>query len=204
MNRETRRLPHGREFVYREEEGRRASSKAAWSLRRVGEIDSCVEGHFSNGSCRGRSGEDALPSGPPGCASCSSTACDFLDGQPIAKLEEVREEDDGAYYRASLFPSLPDLVMDGLRHGLYGSSYRHASRSRATVNRRPEQVRPQPRGLEERSVTEALLHEISVVTFPAYGAPPPASARSPTSFSPPALLQHPERSATTRARTDRG
>ena len=91
----------------------------------------------------------------------------MLDVQPIAALESVREEDDGPYYRAGLFEGIPQLIMSGLRAAQYGTSigFRPVKVER---NRKPEKSEHNPEGIEERSVTEAHLRELSVVTFPAY------------------------------------
>ena len=102
----------------------------------------------------------------------------MLDVQPIADLEGVRDEDDGPYYRASLLEGLPPLIMAGLRPGLYGTSigFRPIKVER---NTKPKKSEHNPQGIEERSVTEASLRELSVVPSPAYeGAP--AGVRSLT------------------------
>jgi len=91
-----------------------------------------------------------------------------VDKSPIASLEEVRDEPDGAYYRARLLPNVPPLILDGLREGLYGTSIAMRMPIRADVERRPGKSEHNPDGIEERSVTEASVREMSVVTFPAY------------------------------------
>lgn len=98
---------------------------------------------------------------------------------PIAALEEVRDEEDGAYYRARLLPSTPALIVDGLRAGLYGTSIAMRLPIRYDTTQRPKRSEYNPDGLEERSVMEASVKELSIVTFPAYeGAT--ASVRSLT------------------------
>jgi hypothetical protein len=103
---------------------------------------------------------------------------DVLGGQTIAAIEEMREEPDGAYYRASLLDGLPNLLLAGLRRGLYGSSVRYGPVKLDRV-RSPRRSEHNPEGLEERTVREGFVKEFSVTTFPQY-AGATASIRSLT------------------------
>ncbi len=87
--------------------------------------------------------------------------------QPIAKVEELRERADGAHYTARLLDGVPQLVLAGLRAGLYGSSVRFFN-VKTDRERYPRRSAHNPEGLEERTVREARIREFSVVTFPAY------------------------------------
>lgn len=91
-----------------------------------------------------------------------------LDQAPIAKIESVRDAADGPHYRSLLLPSVPEIIVDGLRAGLYGTSIamRMPMRFEAHFPKRPTEHNPEM--LEERTVTEASIKEMSVVTFPAY------------------------------------
>lgn len=91
----------------------------------------------------------------------------FLHSQPIAEIEDMREEGDGAYYRASLLEGLPPLLVSGLRRGLYGSSVRFRPIKTDRV-RRPRASDLNPGRIEERTHREVQLLEFSVVTFPQY------------------------------------
>jgi hypothetical protein len=92
---------------------------------------------------------------------------DVLGGQTIAAIEEMRDEPDGAYYRASLLDGLPNLLISGLRRGLYGSSVRYGPVKWDRV-KFPKRSEHNPDGLEERTVREGFVKEFSVTTFPQY------------------------------------
>jgi len=93
---------------------------------------------------------------------------DTLGKQPIAKLEEIRDSGDGAYYRARLFPSVPPLILDGLRANDYGISVGFVLPYRSKNVFRPGKSEHNPQGIEERTVTEAAVKEMSVTAFPVY------------------------------------
>ncbi len=92
---------------------------------------------------------------------------DRLGRQPIATVTELRDEPDGAYYRAELLRGLPDLIVDGLRRGVYGTSIRWGP-VKWDRRRSVEPSESNPQGLPEHTIREARLKEFSVVTFPAY------------------------------------
>lgn len=87
--------------------------------------------------------------------------------QVIAAVEDLRDEPDGAYYRASLLDGLPPLLVSGLRRGLYGSSIRFGAIKWDKV-RSPGRSAHNPDGIPEHTIREARLQEFSVVTFPQY------------------------------------
>jgi phage head maturation protease len=88
---------------------------------------------------------------------------DKVLGSPVS----VREDDLGAAYEVPLFPSVPPLIVDGLRAGAYGASFRFSVVSDDVV-RKPARSDHNPEGISERTITEARVAEFGPVTFPAY------------------------------------
>jgi phage head maturation protease len=99
---------------------------------------------------------------------------DKILGAPV----RVGEDEIGATYEAPLFPSVPALLVDGLRAGVYGSSFRFTVDEEDVV-RKPERSDHNPEALPERSVVKATVYEAGPVTFPAY-AGATAGVRSST------------------------
>jgi len=90
-----------------------------------------------------------------------------LGNKPIAAINELDEDHEGPYYRGTLLDGVPPLIVDGIRKGLYGTS--HAFRSvREDWDPKPKKGAHNPDGIPERTIKEAAIHEISVVTWPAY------------------------------------
>ena len=90
-----------------------------------------------------------------------------MGGQILGEPTVLREDDDGAYYEVRLFDGLPDLLMDGLRSGLYGASFRFRV-LREELVQEPKRSDHNPQGLPERTIKEVELFEFGPVTFPAY------------------------------------
>ncbi len=101
-----------------------------------------------------------------------------LGRQPIATFDDFRDAPDGAYYTASLLRGVPELLVEGLRRGVYGSSVRFNPVKVDRV-RSPGRSAHNPDGLEERTIREARIYEFSVVTFPAYRRDSPGDDVSP-------------------------
>jgi len=115
-----------------------------------------------------------------------------IGGKPIAEVRELGEDDEGPYYRAEILDGVPPLIVDGLRRGLYGSS--HSFRViREDWEPRPKAASHNPNGIPERTIKEAMVYEISAVTWPAY-AGATASLRSMTDeFTLDSLTSNPTR-----------
>jgi len=90
-----------------------------------------------------------------------------LRDRPIAEPQELREDEEGAYHESRLFDGLPDIVMEGLRAGQYGQSFRMEVMREEFVEE-PGVSDHNPAGIAERSIKEIRLHEFGPVTFPAY------------------------------------
>lgn len=131
------------------------------------EINSSVEGHFLERFVPGALAK-TIRERKGKIRALFEHGLDLILGrQVIADIDEMREEPDGAYYRATLLDGVPNLIVSGLRRGLYGSSIRFKVLQADSV-RRPGKSEHNPQGLEERTIREARLMEFSVVAFPAY------------------------------------
>ena len=85
----------------------------------------------------------------------------------LGPIADLREDKRGAYYEVPLLQGVPELLVSGLREGLYGSSFRF----RAMKEERQQSTEPSdynPEALPERTITEAKVMEFGPVTFPAY------------------------------------
>jgi HK97 family phage major capsid protein/HK97 family phage prohead protease len=89
-----------------------------------------------------------------------------IGDKPIGAPDVLREDAFGPYFEGDLFDSVPALVVDGLRAGQYGISYRFSvldeewdhSGKRSDVN---------PSGLPVRTIRQARVYEFGPVTYPA-------------------------------------
>jgi phage head maturation protease len=85
----------------------------------------------------------------------------------LGKIETIREEEDRAVARVQLFPSVPPLLLDGLRANVYGASFRGAS-IKERVEYRPKRSDYNPEALPEVTRTEIKLRDIGPTAFAAY------------------------------------
>jgi hypothetical protein len=99
-------------------------------------------------------------------------------GDQVLGIPTVLRSD--AYTEVPLFDGIPALVMSGLRNKAYGMSYRFSVDDQ-DVNRKPGVSDYNPKGLPERTITKASVHEFGPVTFPAY-ASATAGVRSMTDW----------------------
>jgi HK97 family phage prohead protease len=132
------------------------------------EVNSLKEGHFLERFAPGALAGNAIPAMAKRIRVLFEHGLDTVLGrQAIAAIEEMRDEPDGAYYRARLLDGLPELLVAGLRRGPYGSSVRFEPLKQDRV-RYPKRSEYNPEGLPEHTVREARIREFSVVTFPQY------------------------------------
>jgi HK97 family phage major capsid protein/HK97 family phage prohead protease len=89
-----------------------------------------------------------------------------LGESPIATVTTLRSDSTGPYYEAELLDGVPPLILDGLRKGQYGVSYRFQV-EREDWEPKPTRSPANPKGLPERTIREAKVFEFGPVTFPA-------------------------------------
>jgi HK97 family phage major capsid protein len=140
------------------------------------EIESVTEGHFMERFRKGAY-RKTMAENPPKIL--------FQHGRDpqigekiIATTDDVGEDEISPYARGQVLEGLPELLASGLRAGAYGSSHRF-SVVRDDFNPKPKAGPHNPKGLPERTITEARLFELGPVTWPAY-AQASASLRSLT------------------------
>lgn len=90
-----------------------------------------------------------------------------LGDKPIAPIDIVTENDLGGYAEGRLFDGLDPLVVEGLRAGVYGASFRFRV-LREEINEEPEASEHNPNGLPERTIKEMGVQEFGPVTWGAY------------------------------------
>jgi HK97 family phage major capsid protein len=85
----------------------------------------------------------------------------------IAAPATVMEDARGAHYTAPLLDGVPEMLVDGLRKGAYGASFRFSVETDDLV-RHPAVSAHNPEGLPERTITRANVPEAGPVTWGAY------------------------------------
>jgi HK97 family phage prohead protease len=131
------------------------------------EVNSAIEGHFMERFAPGALAKSMTERAGRIRALFEHGLDAVLGRQTIATIEGLRDEPDGAYYRATLLNGLPPLLVSGLRANLYGSSIRFAPLKWDRV-RSPKASEHNPNRLPEHTIREAYIKEFSVVTFPQY------------------------------------
>jgi hypothetical protein len=85
----------------------------------------------------------------------------------LGKIETIREEANGAIARVNLFRSVPGLLLDGLRAGVYGASFR-GEPLKNKVDWHPGSSSYNPEGVPEITRLEIRLRDIGPTPFAAY------------------------------------
>jgi HK97 family phage major capsid protein/HK97 family phage prohead protease len=157
-----RAMPPG--TVVEDGEGRTLTGRLAtgWA-----EIDSASEGHFMERFAPGAFRKTFAENRANIKILFQHGRDPELGNKPIAALQDVGEDADGAYYRADLLDGIPPLILDGLRRGLYGSSHTFRVIREEWLDR-PKKSAFNPKALPERTVKEAHVWEFGPVTWPSY------------------------------------
>ena len=114
------------------------------------------------------------------------------DAIGVQVLGRIVELQDDAYYEVELFDGVPPLIMDGLRAGEYGSSYRFAIVQHEFVAR-PRKSDHNPEGLPELTILEARVREFGPTPFPVYAGTSSGVRSMTDEFIVDRLAQDPER-----------
>jgi hypothetical protein len=85
-----------------------------------------------------------------------------LGNKPLGSITDLKTTDRAASYEVGLFNGIPELVMDGLRAGEYGASFRFEVLDEHWDEKKDD--------LPRRTIKEVKLFEFGPVTFPAYEA----------------------------------
>jgi phage head maturation protease len=87
----------------------------------------------------------------------------------LGKIDRLYEDDTAARYEATLFESVPPLLLDGLRSGIYGSSWR-GEILKENFDPKPGRSTSNPKGLPESTVLELRLVDVGPTSLPAYAS----------------------------------
>ena len=88
------------------------------------EVESMFEGHFLERNAPGAFSKTISERADRIQATFNHGHDPDLGDKVLGNVVDLHEDDRGAAYEVDLFPSVPPLLMDGLRAGKYGSSYR--------------------------------------------------------------------------------
>jgi phage head maturation protease len=91
----------------------------------------------------------------------------YLANKVLGRIDVHKEDATGAYYEVALYRGIPELVLEGLRDGAYGASFRFYVMAESFVEK-PAASSYNPRAIPERTITEAAVQEFGPVTFPQY------------------------------------
>jgi len=131
------------------------------------EIDSPTEGHFLERVARGAFAKSIRESLSNIKAILSHGKDASLGSTVLGTIESIREEEDRAVARVKLFPSVPALLLDGLKAGVYGASFRGAS-IKEKVEYKPKRSTHNPEALPEVTRQEIKLRDVGPTAFAAY------------------------------------
>src|SRR6266498_3355186 len=162
-----RAMPSGFDLVRSQNGGPRRLAGHFAVFNQWTEINSRIEGHFMERIMPGAFAKTISERADRIRLLLEHGTHPQLGKSPIGKITVLREDDTGGYFEAELFPSVPDLVMDGLEAGEYGASFWFGI-VHANWVQRPPKSQHNPQGISESSLTELMLKEFGPVTFPIY------------------------------------
>jgi HK97 family phage prohead protease len=132
------------------------------------EIDSAVEGHFMERIQPGAFAKTIRESGRKVQVMFNHGRDPQLGLMTLGRVRDLAEDDRGVKYVVDLFAGLPELLMEGLRAGTYGASFR-AKLMKDGFDPRPGKSSHNPAGIPESVVKELSLREFGPTAMPAYG-----------------------------------
>lgn len=130
------------------------------------EIDSIVEGRFLERITPGAFKKTFAENGANIRMLLNHGKDPEVGDKPIGAPRSLSEDGIGPAFESELFPSVPPLVLDGLRAGQYGVSYRF-SVVREDWDPKPKRSDVNPHALPERTIREARVFEFGPTPFPA-------------------------------------
>jgi HK97 family phage prohead protease len=131
------------------------------------QISSAVEGNFYEKIQRGAFKKSIRERGNRIPVMFSHGHDPVLGLQVLGRVRDIGEDANGVRYEVDLFDGLPQLLLEGLRAGAYGASFR-AKLVKDRYTARPGRSEHNPTGLPESVVTELALSEFGPVAQPAY------------------------------------
>jgi HK97 family phage prohead protease len=131
------------------------------------EINSPVEGHFMEVIAPGAFTRTLRENGESVRLLLEHGHDPGLGDRPIARPTVLREDDKGLYYEGELFPGVPEVVVEGIKAGQYGASFRFRPRDEIFEDR-PTPGPHNPRRLPQRVLLDVDLVEGGPVTFGQY------------------------------------
>jgi phage head maturation protease len=136
-------------------------------FNRWNEINSPIEGHFMERIAPGAFRKTIKENIQNVRAILSHGKDPSLGATALGKIDSIEETGEDAIGRVSLFRSVPALLLDGLRAGVYGASFRGPS-IKENVDYRPARSDYNPDGLPEVTRQEIRLRDIGPTPFAAY------------------------------------
>ena len=133
------------------------------------EIRSPAEGHFLERIAPGAFTKTIAKSGSRVKLLLSHGHDVQLGTMLLGRIDRLYEDSSAARYEATLFSGLPEILLEGLKSGLYGSSWR-GEIIKEHFEPRPGRSLTNPKGLAESTILELRLVDVGPTSTPAYVA----------------------------------